>query len=131
MIRLFRNAKRRDRMQRIALEAAKQSGRAVVPEVSEVMSFRSAIEEASNGFDLRLVPYEAEDDNSIKHVLRTHSDAKSVCVFIGPEGGFADEEIELAKSRGFVTVSMGPRILRTETAPVAAISAVLYELGDW
>jgi len=122
--------KRADRMQKIAHEASKQCGRARVPEVKPVMTFKAAIDEAKNA-DLCLLPYEEEKSVSIKEVLKTAKDIGSVSIFIGPEGGFDPSEVETAKEHGFKTVSMGPRILRTETAPLAAITAVMYELGDW
>ncbi len=123
-------SKRKDRLQKIAHEASKQCQRAKVPVVKEVMTFASAIEEASHS-DLCLLPYEEEKSVSIKEVLRGAEGVGSVSIFIGPEGGFDSSEVELAKKHGFKTVSMGPRILRTETAPLAAITAVMYELGDW
>lgn len=123
-------AKKAQRLQKIAHEAAKQCGRARVPRVDCVMSFADALADAS-GADLRLLPYEAEKMSSIKNVLRQSNDVKNISIFIGPEGGFDPSEVELAKDRGFSVVSMGPRILRTETAPLAAITAVMYELGDW
>ena len=124
-------AKKRERMQRIALEAAKQCGRAIVPAVEEVMSFDKALESVAQSFELKLLPYEAEKDNSIKTILKNNTNAKNICIFIGPEGGFDSSEVSRALECGFHSVSLGPRILRTETAPLAAISAVLYELGDW
>jgi len=124
-------AKKRERMQRIAFEAAKQCGRAIIPSVEEVMSFDAALKEASECCELKLLPYEAEKDNSIKTILKQNTNAKNICIFIGPEGGFDSSEVEKALEQGFKSVSLGPRILRTETAPLAAVSAVLYELGDW
>ena len=94
------------------------------------MSFGEALSDAS-GSELKLLPYEGETQNSIKTVLKNNADSKSVCIFIGPEGGFDKSEVEHALDAGFNIVTLGPRILRTETAPLAAISAVLYELGDW
>ena len=64
-------------------------------------------------------------------MLNTAENVQTVSIFIGPEGGFEPSEVELAVKNGFQTVSMGPRILRTETASLAAITAVMYELGDW
>ncbi len=122
--------KRKERLNKIAFEAAKQCQRAKVPLVNEVMSFSEAIKKAKNA-DLCLLPYEEERSVSIKEVLREEKNVFSVSIFIGPEGGFDISEVELAKENGFKTVSMGPRILRTETAPLAALSAVMYELGDW
>ena len=123
-------SKKRERMQRIAYEASKQSGRDIIPEVLEVVKFKDALDLAKDA-DLCIIAYEDEKKNSIKDVLKKNKDALSVSIFIGPEGGFTPEEIEYAVSNGFESVLMGPRILRTETAPLAALSAVMYELGDW
>ncbi len=123
-------AKKQERMQKIAFEAAKQCGRAIIPEVGEAVSFEKAVSEAF-AFDLKLLPYEGEKENSIKTVLKKNTNAKDICIFIGPEGGFDSSEVERALESGFEIVTLGPRILRTETAPIAAVSAVLYELGDW
>lgn len=122
--------KKRERMQKIAYEASKQSKRAFIPEILPVMSFKDAIENAKNA-DICIIAYEEEKSQSIKEVLMKNKSAKTVSIFIGPEGGFSPEEIEFAKSNGFQSVLMGPRILRTETAPLAALTAVMYELGDW
>lgn len=122
--------KKQERMQKIANEAAKQCGRARLAEVSQVMSFKEAIADCENA-DLKLLPYEAEVDGKLKSCLQENKNAKNIAVFIGPEGGFDESEITLAKENGFITVTLGPRIMRTETAPLACISAVMYELGDW
>ena len=123
--------KKQQRLQKIADEAAKQCGRGRLITVDEVKSFREAIDEAKKRYNLRLLPYEDEKVQTLKEVLKSSADAKEICIFIGPEGGFDQSEVELAKEAGFSVVSMGPRILRTETAPLAAITAVMYELGDW
>ncbi len=123
-------AKKAQRLQKIAHEAAKQCGRARLPKVDCVMNFADALSDAESA-DLRLLPYEAEKINSIKKVLRQSNDVKNISIFIGPEGGFDPSEVKEAQGKGFSIVSMGPRILRTETAPLAAITAVMYELGDW
>ncbi len=122
--------KKRERMQKIAYEASKQSKRAFVPEVVPVMNFKDAVQAAKDD-DLLIIAYEEEKSQSIKEVLRKNKSAKTISIFIGPEGGFSPEEIEFAKANGFESVLMGPRILRTETAPLAALTAVMYELGDW
>ncbi len=123
-------AKKQQRQSRIAYEAAKQCGRGRIPVVSEAVSFKQAVADAS-GADLKLVPYEAERKTSLKEILNKSCSARSIAIFIGPEGGFDDEEIELAGSAGFNIIGLGPRIMRTETAPIACIAAVMYELGDW
>ena len=117
-------------MQKIALEASKQCGRAKVPIVSEVLSFKEALADA-NGNDLKILPYEAENKQKLKEILLDNKNSIKIAIFIGPEGGFDEEEINLAKENGFKTVTLGPRIMRTETAPLACISAIMYELGDW
>ena len=122
--------KKQKRMQRIAYEAAKQCGRAIVPEIGHVLSFKEAVADA-RGSDLKLVAYEAETESSLKSTLTQNKDAKSIALFIGPEGGFDISEVNLAKENGFDIITLGPRILRTETAPLACISAIMYELGDW
>ena len=122
--------KKQTRMQRISLEASKQCGRSIVPAISQVMTFSEAIKD-SLSCDLRILPYEAEEVNKLKNVLQSKKDAKKIAIFIGPEGGFDPLEVDAAKNAGFTTVTLGPRILRTETAPLACVSAVMYELGDW
>lgn len=123
--------KKTQRLQKIALEASKQSLRACVPKVEDVMSFSEAIKYAFGEYDLKLLPYEDESVLSIRTVLKNSENVKNVCIFIGPEGGFDESEVSLARENGFSVVSMGPRIMRTETAPLAALTAVMYELGDW
>lgn len=120
--------KKQSRWQRIALEAAKQCGRGIVPAVGSVCSLEEALRQ---GRGLKLMPYECEREKSIRTALQGNPLAREVSVYIGPEGGFDQAEVALAKEQRAWVVSMGPRILRTETAPVAAVTAVLYELGDW
>lgn len=122
-----RAASRRERWQRIAQAAAQQCGRHRPMEISPVASLADAI--TASGPDLLLVPHEVEREHSIAYALRHHRDACSVVVAIGPEGGFAPEEIELLQSADGFLVSLGPRTLRSETAAIAAAAIVLYELG--
>ena len=117
-----------DRLRKIAREAAKQSKRGIVPEVLSPVSFKEAVKMAAEA-DLALIPYEEEREMSLKKAL-TGKTPKSVSVMIGPEGGFDSEEIQLAKENGITSVTLGKRILRTETAPIAVCSAILYELGE-
>lgn len=127
---------RQIRWQRIAKEAAKQSGRAVVPKVDEITTFIQSLD-IINKEGLNLIPWEEEESTSLKEVLRpiTAGTRQSrvgspITVFIGPEGGFTPEEVGAAKERGAVPVSLGPRLLRTETAAMATLAMILYELGD-
>lgn len=124
----------------IAASAASQSKRRFVPAVSEVMSFKEAIDKAKD-FDLVLLPYElAEGMEGTRQIMdalkkRVFDDADmgkktSVGIFIGPEGGFEETEIEMAKSIGANVITLGRRILRTETAPIAILSWLTYLLDQ-
>lgn len=120
--------KKNERWQRIALEAAKQCGRGRVPEVKMPISFNEALDIAAHS-DLAIIPYENEETTGIGRLVKDIS-AKSASVLIGPEGGFAEEEVRKAVEAGIRPVTLGPRILRTETAGPAAAAILLYELGD-
>ena len=121
--------KRVERYNKIALEAAKQSGRGIVPTVSEFMTVNEVIEK-SKEFDLFFVPYECEEQKILKEILTSKSDVKSVGFVIGPEGGFDLSETEKLHSSGIDTVTLGKRILRTETAGEAVLAMTMYEIGD-
>lgn len=121
---------RRKRWQGISESAAKQSKRMLVPEVSGVMSFQSALQEAA-GADLALIPY--EDSESLpgaggmaltRRLIEERKPGETVSIFIGPEGGFSDEEIRMAMEAGVRPVTLGKRILRTETAGLFILSAL-------
>lgn len=116
---------KRTRLSRIALEAAKQSGRGIVPEIALPVSFREAIAEAARA-DLALFCYEDENARSIKDVLEAADRVGTVSVMVGSEGGFSPDEAELARESGMITVGLGPRILRCETAPDYALAAISY-----
>ena len=118
---------KRERLSRIAFEAAKQSGRGIIPEVGEALSFADAASEAAAKTELVLFPYECEKDMSLKCALRGKTPC-SVSVFIGPEGGFSKAEVSLAKEKGFAIVTLGKRILRTETAGAVTCGNIFYEL---
>jgi len=125
--------KKLTRWRKIAISAAKQSGRAVIPEITEITDFKDTIKSVCvnkiSSESLSLIPWESEDKITLKEILKTaNPQLSTVNLFIGPEGGFAAAEIELAKKCGILPVSLGKRILRTETAPIAVISNILYEL---
>ncbi|HHW00507.1 MAG TPA: 16S rRNA (uracil(1498)-N(3))-methyltransferase [Clostridiaceae bacterium] len=122
-------ASKTNRWQRIAMEAAKQSNRGIIPIVDLPLDFNKALESAKE-MQLGIIPYEKENEKSLKVVLKDFS-AKSIAVFIGPEGGFSQDEIDEAISAGMKPVSLGPRILRTETAGIAVLSVVMYEFGGF
>jgi len=128
--------KRLHRWRRVALEAAKQCGRGVIPAIKEPVPLEEAI--VGHGDCLKLVPWEMEKSRGIGEVLdRYRSEipegsgkVHKVVVLVGPEGGLAPESVELARREGFQPVTLGPRILRTETAAIALIAVLQYALGD-
>ena len=121
-------AARRARWQGIAQAAAKQSKRAIVPEVTGVSSFARAVEKASQ-MDVALIPYElAEDMARTKELLEGLRPGQRVAGFIGTEGGFSQEEIGFAQEKGILPLTLGRRILRTETAGLVVLSWLMYLL---
>ncbi|MBR4744448.1 MAG: 16S rRNA (uracil(1498)-N(3))-methyltransferase [Oscillospiraceae bacterium] len=122
-------AKRILRLSRIAEEAAKQCGRGAVPTVTALDSFEEAVERASMT-DVPLFCYENETDAGLKAALDACPGARTVSVMCGPEGGFDPAEAGLAVERGMRSVTLGKRILRCETAPLAALTAVMFHTGE-
>lgn len=118
-----------ERWNKIAESAAKQSGRGLIPVVTEPMAFKKTLEVFAD-CDLPIVAYELENKTSLKDVLLKNTSAKTVNIFIGPEGGIDDGEIDALKNAGALSVTLGPRILRTETAPLAVLSNIIYQLED-
>ena len=120
-----------DRWRKLAKEAAEQSGRTVIPAIASLTPFEEILKMKSQ-FDLALIPWELEKENTLKIVLKTGGQANRktdrLLVLIGPEGGFSQKEISLAKEAGLISVSLGERILRAETAGMAVLSAIMYEL---
>ena len=121
--------KKVERWQRIAEEAAKQSGRGIIPTVRYIDSYKEMLEEAAQ-CALKLFMYETGDRISMQEAIRAALPCSSAAIITGPEGGFPLEEAELARSKGFAVCAMGPRILRCETAPLIPLTAILYESGD-
>lgn len=117
------------RWNKIAYAAAKQCGRGIIPCVSPLMSFGDAAAYASKNLDKAIIPYENEKQLSIKTFAKEFSEG-SLGIFIGSEGGFDKTEIEKAHSEGIRSVTLGKRILRTETAGLVASVIMLYESGD-
>lgn len=123
--------KKRDRRERIALEAAKQCGRGVIPKVLPTFSFDDMIKDASSA-DIKIFCYEGEGTLPLRRYLDGKAkefDGKipTVSIIIGSEGGFSQGEVERAKNAGFVPVGLGKRILRTETAAGFVLAALVYE----
>lgn len=121
-----------DRLSRICEEAAKQCGRGLVPEVCAPVSFERMTAELPR-FDLTVFPYEREKEYSLKSYLKNAdlNNVETVAVIIGSEGGFSEEEANILRNSGTASVTLGNRILRTETANIAVVSALMYELGEW
>lgn len=132
-IKLKGDFKKLDRLNRIALEAAKQSKRTIVPKVLEPIEFEDALNKMKD-LDLVIVPYENAENFGIKTLINSGkidiSKIKTIGILIGPEGGFEESEINKLKDNGAYIVTLGSRILRTETAGFVATSLVQYELGD-
>jgi len=124
-------AKRRlRRWRRIVVEATKQCGRTVPPRVEAIRSLGSLLEWPLRDF-VKLILWEKEH-TSLKERLRKMDERfKRVLFLVGPEGGFCEEEISVAEGRGFISVGLGPRTLRSETVGVAVLSILQYEFGDW
>lgn len=116
------------RYQAISESAAKQSNRSIIPQINRVMSFKEALDYAGT-MDIAFVPYElAEGMDTLKEVISEIHSGMKIGIFIGPEGGFETGEIELAMSKGMRSVSLGRRILRTETAGMTIMSILMYHL---
>ena len=134
-VKLKGEFKKLDRLNRIALEAAKQSKRSIIPKVSEPIEFKEVLEKIDS-LDLLIVPYENANNFGIKTLINelrkdnATNTINSVGIFVGPEGGIEEEEIERLKDKGAHIVTLGKRILRTETAGFVATALIQYELSD-
>lgn len=116
------------RWQGISEAAAKQSKRGIIPQVHEVLTFSQALEYAKN-MDVKMIPYElAEGMQATKELIAGIQEGQSVAVFIGPEGGFDENEVEAARELDITPVSLGKRILRTETAGMTVLAFMIYAL---
>ena len=123
-----KEAKKLERYNAIAMSAAKQSGRGFIPVVKDFMSFKQALNYAKE-FDMNIIPYEnAKGIAYAKEVVASVPNCKTLGIFIGPEGGFAKEEVDLAVEMGAKCITLGNRILRTETAGFAILSILMFEL---
>lgn len=134
-VKLKGEFKKLDRLNRIALEAAKQSKRSIIPKVLEPIEFDEVLEKIDS-LDLLIVPYENANNFGIKTLINelrkdnVIDNVKNIGIFVGPEGGIEEDEIERLKDKGAYIVTLGKRILRTETAGFVATSLIQYELSD-
>lgn len=135
-VKLKGEFKKLDRLNRISLEAAKQSKRTLVPKVLEPIEFDDVLSEMES-FDLMLVPYENAENFGVKSLINklknenvNLEEIKTVGILVGPEGGFEEDEIIKLKDKGAHIITLGKRILRTETAGFVAASLIQYELSD-
>ena len=121
--------KKLERWQKIAASAAEQSGRGRIPQVVALNSYQAALERASKA-DLAVLFYENEKATTLRMALE-EKPFKTISLITGPEGGLEDREVELAKDKGLRICTLGSRILRCETAPLCALSAVMYASGEF
>lgn len=143
--------KKIDRWRKIAEEAAKQSGRGVIPVIGQLIEFTN-LESIFSEYELILIPWEDEQKLALKEILEClYSDnqnnvqnnnfnkskqnnrdikTKNILIIIGPEGGFSPDEIQYVEKSGGYAVTLGPRILRTETAGFVALTVLLYQAGE-
>lgn len=125
-----KEAKKTARWQLVSESAAKQSGRGVIPKISTPVSFKEALAAAAN-LDAKIMPYErAKGMDDARALVGSLKGKNSIGIFIGPEGGFDPEEVSLAESCGVSTMTLGRRILRTETAGLAMLSILMFELEE-
>ena len=125
-----KQASKVNRWNAIAESAAKQSKRSIIPKVSGPMSIDNALEIVKD-FGVKLIPYENADGiDKTRKILDSMDKTKDIAVFIGPEGGFEESEVERIKNSGFEVITLGKRILRTETAGLALLSNIMIRLED-
>lgn len=123
-----------ERWRAIIREAAEQSHRGLLPELQPATLFGHALDQIRRFGGFTIIPWEGERTRSLRDVFRSTDPGTrpfGINLFIGPEGGFTREEIARAEAQGAFVVTLGPRVLRAETAGIAASAAILYEMGDW
>ncbi len=123
------SVKKTERWRRIAKEAAKQSKRADIPRISDTVSFREMLLELKE-YDKSILLYENEKGNGLELLEPNKEGFQRIAVIVGPEGGFSPDEVKEIQDCGSISISLGPRILRTETAGFAALSIIQFLFGD-
>lgn len=122
---------RTQRWQSIGEAAAKQSKRGIIPKIAEPMSFKQALKYAKENCEVLILPYELADQmQDTREIFNAIEPGQSIAIFIGPEGGFDESEIEEASKEGFRAITLGKRILRTETAGMCVMSVLMFNLED-
>jgi 16S rRNA (uracil1498-N3)-methyltransferase len=121
---------KRARWEQIIVEATEQAGGSKIPPLAAVQTFAEALVDATARGGLALIPWEEERTQDLRPLLASHPRASPISLFIGPEGGITLSEIEQARARGVVPVTLGSRILRAETAGLVTASAIFFERGD-
>ena len=123
--------KKIERWQKIAEAAAKQSKRDGIFKINNIINIKNICNMVEN-YDIVLVPYENEEKLSLKEVLKTFNNSQNlkIAIVIGPEGGFEEKEIEILKQNNGKIITLGKRILRTETVAIAMSSIIMYEFGN-
>jgi 16S rRNA (uracil1498-N3)-methyltransferase len=120
--------KKIERWQAISASAAKQSGRGIIPKVADTMTFKEALKTAKS-MDLKVIPYEnAEDIKKTREIIQSINSSQAIGIIIGPEGGFEDNEVKEAIEAGILPITLGRRILRTETAGLAVLSMIMLQM---
>lgn len=122
--------KKQQRWQKISEVAAKQSGRDIIPKINEIVNIKEIANKVNN-YDLFLVAYEKEEKNSLKDELKKISTSKNnmkIALLIGPEGGLEEDDVKILSINGAKVITLGKRILRTETVALNVISIIMYEL---
>lgn len=132
-----RHTEKIERWRKIALSAAQQSGREKIPEISEPLDFKKFLLSLQTGSIVSkgqshtgILFFEGHRERGLGDILKEFRNKKELSLLIGPEGGFSRDEVYSAVHHGFIQASLGPRIIRSETAPITAISIIQYELGD-
>lgn len=124
------NKKKTERWQKIADEAAKQSKRLAKVTIEPCVKFKG-LEKRVGDYDLFLVPYELENSQGLKHLISSiEQSVKTIAILVGPEGGIDEPELKQLIEAGAIAITLGPRIMRTETAGIAAVTMLQYALGD-
>ena len=123
------SARKLERWRKIVREAGKQSGRCLIPEVSDILTLKQVLHDPALP-DINIVPWENVEGNGPLSFSKSHPRLSSIGIMIGPEGGIDPEEIILLQASGFIPVTLGKRILRTETAGLAAVSSIMCLYGE-